>query len=139
MKMTKAEFVKANNVGQMPKLVQVLVGKLWDAAFACGKAEGYRQGVDAVALKDHEIHMKFYEEGTNDAIRRGAAAYTVAACRVLHRPPYRFGKDRMKRVSDGITEELLGMLDPAAAVREVRSWGVNIEWVDELMGDDEFD
>lgn len=137
--MDKKEFMRVNKVNQMPALVQVMAGRLYDAAFEAGRREGYRQGVDAVALKDHEIHMRFYEEGTQDATRRGAAAYTVAACRVLHRPPFRFGKDRMNRISDGIAEELLGMLDPAAAAREVRSWGVNVEWVDELIGDDEFD
>lgn len=133
--MTKQEFIRANQVSQMPKLVQVLIGRLYDAAFEAGRKEGFRQGVDEVARKEHAIYQRMYEEGVTDANRRGSAAFAVAACRVLHHAPYRFGKDRMQRVVNGIAEELLGMLDPAEAVREVRSWGVRIEWDDELEGE----
>lgn len=127
--MTKQEFVRLHQVGQMPKLVQVLIGKLYDAAFDAGRKEGYRQGVDAVALKEKEIYQRMYDEGARDATRRGSAAFTAAACKVLHRD-FRFGAQRCSRVADGIAEELIGMLDPAETVREVREWGVNIEWDD---------
>ena len=133
--MTKQEFIRANQVSQMPRLVQVLIGRLYDAAFEDGRKVGFRQGVDEVAKKEQQIYRMKYEEGVTDANRRGSAAFTVAACRTLHRAPYRFGKDRMQRVVDGIAEELIGMLDPAEAVREVRSWGVRIEWDDELEGE----
>ena len=133
--MTKQDFIRANQVSRMPKLVQVLIGRLYDAACEAGRKEGFRQGVDEVARKEQAIYQRMYEEGVTDANRRGSAAFTAAACRTLHRAPYRFGKDRMQRVVDGIAEELIGMLDPAEAVREVRSWGVRIEWDDELEGE----
>lgn len=132
--MTKQEFLRANRVNQMPKLVQVMAGRLYDAAFEAGRKEGYRQGVDAVALKEQEIHKAMYEHGAQDATHRGSAAFTVAACKVLRRL-YKFGPKRLKTVVDGIAEELMGMLDPAEAVREVRSWGIHIEYDDELAGE----
>lgn len=131
--MTKQEFVRMHQVGQMPKLVQVMIGKLYDAAFEAGRKEGYRQGVDAVALKQNEIYKRMYDEvydkGARDATHRGSAAFTAAACKVLHRD-FQFGAQRCSRVASGIAEELLGMLDPAETVREVREWGVSIDWDD---------
>lgn len=56
--MTKQDFIRQNKVSQMPRLVQVLVGRLYDAAFEAGRAEGFRQGVDAVAAKEQEIHRR---------------------------------------------------------------------------------
>lgn len=133
--MTKQEFMRANQVNQMPRLVQVLVGKLYDAAFDAGQVEGYRRGVDAVADKSSEIYKAMYDEGAKDATHRGNAAFLVAACKVLHRPPFRFGAGRMRSVVDGINDELIGMIDPAEAVREVRSWGIHIDYDDELAGE----
>ena len=65
--MTKQEFIRENGVNRMPYLVQVLAGRLYDAAFEAGKAEGFRQGVDAVAIKEQEIHRAMYERGAQDA------------------------------------------------------------------------
>lgn len=132
--MTKQEFVRANHVDQMPYLVQVLAGRLYDAAFEAGKAEGFRQGVDAVAIKEQEIHRAMYERGAQDATHRGSAAFVVAACIVLRRL-HKFGKLRLNRIVDQIAEELMCMLDPAEAVRLVRSWGVHVEYDDELAGE----
>ena len=50
-------------------------------------------------------------------------------------PPFRFGAGRMRSVVDGINDELIGMIDPAEAVREVRSWGIHIDYDDELAGE----
>lgn len=129
--MTKQEFVRANKVEQMPKLVQVLVGRLWDAAQAEGETVGYRKGVDAVTKKQEEIYKRMYDEGARDATHRGSAAFSAAVCKVLHQD-FRFGAQRCKRVVDGIAEELIGMLDPAETIRELREWGVKIEWDDEF-------
>ena len=52
----------------MPRLVQVMAGRLYDAAFEAGRAEGYRQGVDAVAAKEAEIHQRMYDEGAKERI-----------------------------------------------------------------------
>ncbi len=82
--MTKQDFIRQNKINQMPRLVQVLAGRLWDAAFEAGRAEGYRQGVDAVALKDAEIHKRMYDEGAKDANHFGSALFTAAACCVMH-------------------------------------------------------
>lgn len=41
----------------------------------------------------------------------------------------------MRSVVDGINDELIGMIDPAEAVREVRSWGIHIDYDDELAGE----
>ena len=132
--MTKQDFIRQNQVNRMPMLVQVLVGKLYDAAYECGRAEGYRQGVDAVALKEQEIHRAMYEEGAKDATHRGCAAFLTATCIVLKRL-CGFGKMRLNRVTDAIGEELIRMIDPAEAVRLVRSWGIHIEYDDELAGE----
>lgn len=133
--MTKQDFIRQNQINRMPYTVQVLAGKLFDAAYEVGRVEGYRQGVDAVAEKSGEIYKAMYDEGAKDATHRGSAAFVVAACKVLHRAPYRFGKGRMQKVVDGINEELIGMIDPAEAVREVREWGIYIEYADELAGE----
>lgn len=132
--MTKQDFIRQNQVNKMPRLVQVLVGKLYDAAFDAGMAEGYRKGVDAVAQKEQEIHKAMYEEGAKDATHRGSAAFLVATCIVLKRL-CGFGKNRLNRVIDAIGEELIRMIDPAEAVRLVRSWGIHIEYDDELAGE----
>jgi hypothetical protein len=131
--MTKQEFMKANAVNQMPRLVQVMAGRLYDAAYEEGRAAGFRQGVDHVAEKQEEVYSAMYEKGAKDATHRGSAAFTIAACMVLH-DWYGFRKKRLNRVVDGIADRLLHMFSPSEAVELVRSWGVHVEYEDELMG-----
>lgn len=118
----------------MPITVQVMAGRLYDAAYEAGRNEGYRQGVDAVAEKEKDIYKAMYDQGVKDANHRGSAAFTVAACLVLHKL-YGFGKSRLRRVADAIGDELIRMLDPADAVRQVRQWGIHIDYDDELAGE----
>lgn len=63
----------------MPKLVQVMAGRLYDAAFEAGRQEGYRQGVDAYIAKEAEVHKRLYDQGAKDANHWGSAAFTAAA------------------------------------------------------------
>ena len=56
--MDKKEFLRVNRVNQMPALVQVMAGRLYDAAFEHGKQEGYRQGVEAYIAKQEEVHKR---------------------------------------------------------------------------------
>ena len=61
--MDKQGFLRENKVHQMPKLVQVMAGRLYDAAFEAGRREGYRQGVDAYITKEAEVHKRIYDQG----------------------------------------------------------------------------
>lgn len=131
--MDKKEFLRVNKVNQMPALVQVLAGKLYDAAFEAGRKHGFRQGVDQCAIKSEEIHQAFYHKGAEDSNHFGSAAFITAACRVMRRR-YRWGKIRMNRLSDEVGKELMDMLDPAEAIRELRKLGVHVEWGDLLEG-----
>lgn len=118
----------------MPKLVQVLAGKLFDVAYEEGRRHGYREGVDRCAEKEAEIHQAMYEHGAQDATHRGCAAFICAACIVLH-DKFGFGGKRLNRAVDGIGHELLCMLDPSEAVQRVRAMGVEVDYMDELMGE----
>lgn len=82
--MDKKEFLRVNRVNQMPALVQVMAGRLYDAAFEAGRQEGYRQGVDAYIAKEAEVHKRIYDQGAQDANHWGSAAFTAAACSVMH-------------------------------------------------------
>lgn len=82
--MDKQEFLRANRVSQMPKLVQVMAGRLYDAAFEAGRQEGYRQGVYAYIAKEAEVHKRLYDQGAQDANHWGSAAFIAAACSVMH-------------------------------------------------------
>lgn len=132
--MDKQTFLRENRVNQMPKLVQVLAGKLYDAAFEHGKKEGYRQGVEAYIAKQEEVHKRLYDQGAKDANHYGSAAFTAAACKVMRRL-CKWGRVRLKRLVDGIGEELMGMIDPAEAIAEVRKYGIKIEYDEMLTGD----
>lgn len=129
--MTKQEFVRMHSVAQMPRVAQVLIGKLWDAAHEAGQAEGYRKGIDAVAREQEKIYTRMYEEGAKDATKRGSAAFSAAVCKALHEL-YGFGAVRCGRVVDEVAKQLVGMIDPAETIRELREWGVEIEWEDPL-------
>lgn len=131
--------MRTNQVSQMPRLIQVLAGRLYDAAFEAGKKEGFRQGVDAVANKESEIHKRIYDQGAKDANHFGSAAFSAAACIALH-DHFGFGKIRLKRAMDSISETLIGMLEPSKAIKRVREWGINIEYGEMLDGEmDEWD
>jgi hypothetical protein len=129
--MDKQEFLRANRVSQMPKLVQVMAGRLYDAAFEAGRQEGYRQGVDAYIAKEAEVHKRLYDQGAQDANHWGSAAFIAAACSVMHQLAG-WGGVRLKRFVDGIGEKLVGMIDPAELIKEVRGYGIRIEWDDML-------
>ena len=129
--MDKQTFLRENRVNQMPKLVQVLAGRLYDAAFEHGKKEGFRQGIDQCALKRDEIHKAFYDQGAKDSNHFGSACFIAAACQVMRRR-YRWGKMRMNRLSYEVGQEQMGMIDPAAVIRELRKLGVHIEYDDML-------
>lgn len=45
------------------------------------------------------------------------------------------GGVRLKRFVDGIGEKLVGMIDPAELIKEVRGYGIRIEWEDMLAGE----
>lgn len=132
--MTKQEFMRQNAVNQMPRMVQVLAGKMFDVAFAAGIEKGIREGIDRCAAKESEVHQAMYERGAQDATHRGSAAFTCAACIVLH-DKFGFGTSRLRRTVDGIGHELICMLDPSEAVKRVRAMGVEVEYMDELMGE----
>ena len=132
--MDKKEFLRVNKVNQMPALVQVMAGRLYDAAFEHGKQEGYRQGVEAYIAKQEDVHKRLYDQGAQDANHWGSAAFTAAACKVMHRLAG-WGAIRLKRLVDGIGEELVGMIDPSATIAEVRKYGIKIEWDEMLDGD----
>lgn len=132
--MTKQEFVRANHVDQMPRMVQVLVGRLWDAAQEEGEKVGYRKGVDAVAKKQEEIYKRVYDEGVHDVKKLLSVSFPAALGKVLHRD-YRFGASRCNRVLDGVSQELMGMLDPTDAVRECADFGLLIDWDDSFSRD----
>lgn len=129
--MDKKEFLRVNRVNQMPALVQVMAGRLYDAAYEHGKKEGYRQGVEAYIAKQEDVHKRLYDQGAKDANHWGSAAFTAAACKVMHRLAG-WGAIRLKRLVDGIGEELVGMIDPAELIKEVRGYGIRIEWEDML-------
>lgn len=57
--MDKQGFLRENKVHQMPALVQVMAGRLYDAAFEHGKQEGYRQGVEAYIAKQGKCTSGF--------------------------------------------------------------------------------
>lgn len=118
----------------MPKLVQVMAGRLYDAAFEAGRQEGYRQGVDAYIAKEAEVHKRLYDQGAQDANHWGSAAFIAAACSVMHQLAG-WGGVRLKRFVDGIGEKLVGMIDPSATIAEVRKYGIKIEWDEMLDGD----
>lgn len=132
--MDKKEFLRVNRVNQMPALVQVMAGRLYDAAYEHGKKEGYRQGVEAYIAKQEDVHKRLYDQGAKDANHWGSAAFTAAACKVMHRLAG-WGAIRLKRLVDGIGEELVGMIDPAELIKEVRGYGIRIEWEDMLAGE----
>lgn len=132
--MTKQDFIRQNKINQMPRLVQVLAGRLWDAAFEAGRAEGYRQGVDAVALKDAEIHKRMYDEGAKDANHFGSALFTAAACCVLH-DFSGWGRKRLKRFCDRIGHLLVTEMTPTNLIRRCEKFGIKIEYADELAGE----
>ena len=134
--MTKQEFIRANQIGQMPKLVQVLVGKLYDAAFEAGQADGYRRGVDAVAKKQEEIYKRMYDEGVHDIKKHLSVSFPAALGKVLHRD-HRFGATRCNRVLDAVSDELMRMIDPSEAVRECEAFGFSIDWDDPFLDLDE--
>ena len=132
--MTKQEFMREQGVSQMPKLVQVLVGRLWDAAQAEGERVGYRKGVDAVAKKQEEIYKRMYDEGVHDVKKRLSVSFPAALGKVLHRD-FRFGASRCNRVLDGVSQEMMTMIDPAEAVRECAEFGLMLDWDDPLSRD----
>lgn len=132
--MDKQEFMRINRVNQMPRMVQVLAGRLYDAAFEAGRAEGYRQGVDATIAKNEDAYKAVYEEGAKDANRWGSAAFTAACCEVMH-ANWGFGRKRLKRLVDGIGNTLITMISPAELIRKVRSYGIRIEYDDLLDAD----
>lgn len=129
--MDKQTFLRENRVSEMPRLVQVLAGKLYDAAFEHGRKHGFQQGVDQCALKREEIHHAYYEQGAKDANHYGSAAFTAAACMVMRRN-CRWGRKRLARLVEGIGAELVGMLDPSDTIRELRKIGIRIEYDDLL-------
>lgn len=118
----------------MPRLVQVMAGRLYDAAFEAGRKEGYRQGVDATIIKQEEVHRAIYNQGAKDANHYGSAAFTAAACDVMHEL-FGFGTLRLKRMVDGIGERLINMIDPGEVIRRVRALGIHIEYDDMLTGE----
>jgi hypothetical protein len=131
--MTKQEFLRVNQVNQMPRLVQVMAGRIYDAAFEAGRAEGFRQGVDAVALKEQEIHKRMYDEGAKDANHFGSALFTAAACCVMH--DYSgWGRIRLKRLCDRIGHLLTTELTPTRLIERCASFGIKIDYADELTG-----
>lgn len=129
--MTKQEFMRANNVNQMSKMVQVLVGRLWDAAQAEGERVGYRKGVEASALKQADNYKRVYDEGVHDVKVQLSVSFPAALGKVLHRD-LKFGSQRCLRVLDAIAEELRMMLDPSEAVEYCASFGLTIDWDDPL-------
>lgn len=132
--MTKQEFIRQNKVNQMPRLVQVLAGKLFDAAYEVGRVEGYRQGVDAVAEKSGEIYKAMYDEGAKDANHFGSALFTAAACCVMH--DYSgWGKVRLSRLCDRIGHLLTTELTPTRLIERCASFGIKIDYADELAGE----
>lgn len=122
-----------NQVNQMPKLVQVLAGRLYDAAFEAGRAEGFREGVDAVAAKQEEIHRRMYDEGAKDANHFGSALFTAAACVALHEM-FGFGAKRLNRVCEKIRDYLVSELTPTRLIRRCAEFGIKIDYADELDG-----
>ena len=129
--MTKQDFLRKNNVNQMPRLVQVMAGRLYDAAFEAGRAEGYRQGVAAVAAKEAEIHQRMYDEGAKDANHFGSALFTAAACVTLH-DKFGFGASRLNRVCENIKDLLITTLTPTKLIERCSAFGIRIEYADEL-------
>lgn len=129
--MTKKDFIRQNKVSQMPRLVQVLVGKLYDAAFEAGRVEGFRQGVDAVAAKEQEIHRRMYDEGAKDANHFGSALFTAAVCVVLH-DFSGWGKKRLSALCDRVGYLLKTELTPMKLIQRCREFGVRIDYEDEL-------
>lgn len=81
--MTKQEFMRQNAVNQMPRMVQVLAGKMFDVAFEEGRKTGVREGIDQCAAKESEVHKAMYERGAQDATHRGVCSFYL---RGVHRP-----------------------------------------------------
>lgn len=132
--MTKQEFLRVNRVNEMPKLVQVLAGRLYDATFTAGQHEGYRQGIDAVAKRDAEVHERIYQEGAKAANHFGSALFTAAACCTLH-DNFGFGAQRLNRVCNGIGELLVTELTPTRLIEKCRAMGIRIDYDDPLAGE----
>lgn len=130
--MDKREFMRVNQVNQMPRLVQAMAGRIYDAAFEEGRNAGYRQGVDAVAKKQEEIYKLMYDEGVHDIKKRLSVSFPAAFGKVLHRD-FRFGAQRCNRALDAISEELRTMLDPAEAVKECEAFGFLLDWDDPFL------
>ena len=110
--MTKQEFLRKQQVNQMPKLVQVFAGQIYDEAYEAGRREGHRQGVDSVLLEQEEILRRTYDKGATEANHFGSAFFTAAACCALE-DTYKFGRIRLKRFFDRLGYLLKTELTPA--------------------------
>lgn len=129
--MTKQEFLREYRVKGVPLMVQAHMGVLWDVAYEQGLRDGRDKGIREMICKEEDNLRKVYEAGITEANIRGSAAFRAAVCKVLHKM-HGFGAMRCNRVVAAVAEELVGMLDPAETIRELREWGVEIEWEDPL-------
>lgn len=117
----------------MPRLVQVLIGKIYDAAYEAGSADGFRRGVDEVAKRDEDIYRRMYDEGAHDANRLGSALFLAATCVALHEG-FRFGAKRLKRVTERVGDLLIHTLTPSDLVKQCASFGVRIDYDEDIDG-----
>lgn len=130
--MKKQDFLRENNINRYGQLMQVLVGRAWDAGHEEGRIAGFAEGAKSVQSKFTDM----YTAGSKDATEWMTSAYLACLSVALHRL-YGFGAGRCQKVMDKVLDLLSTTLHPSDWAEECARIGVIIDDIDVLMEDNE--
>ena len=129
---TKADLMRELQISRMPIQVQIMAGKIFDAAHEAGREEGFSEGVRKGAESAMDKLEQAYSQGMTDANRVSSASFRACAALALHEL-YGFAAVRSQRVVDRIAEKLVMTLHPSQWADERRKIGVIIDDIDVLQ------
>lgn len=128
---TKADLLKELKVSRMPIQVQIMAGRIYDAAYESGREEGFSTGVRKGAESALGKLEEAYTRGMQDANKVSSSSFLACTAIALHEL-YGFAALRCKRVIDKVSDMLLTTLHPSQWAEDCRKIGVVIDDVDVL-------
>lgn len=128
----KTDLLKELKVSRMPIQVQIMAGRIYDAAYEAGRQDGFSTGVRKGAKSVVDKLDEAYTRGMQDANKVGSASFRACTAIALHEL-YGFASVRSQRVVDRIAHLLLTTLHPSQWIDECRKIGVVIDDIDVLQ------
>lgn len=135
--MTKQEFLRKEQVSRRyPLTVQVMVGRLYDAAYEAGREDGFRDGVRKGSESAINKLSDAYSKGFKEAQEVDAATFLACMSLALHEL-HGFASMRIHRVVNRVEHLMKTTLHPSQWAEECAKIGVTIDAVDVLKDWDE--